>query len=63
MKTAVIYLRRSTERQEQSIPDQRRHIQTHADRAGYEIVGEYLDDAISGHHKQGPTGLPALDDG
>jgi DNA invertase Pin-like site-specific DNA recombinase len=47
-KPAVLYLRRSTDRQEQSIPDQRSHLVRYAAENGYEIVGEYVDDGISG---------------
>jgi DNA invertase Pin-like site-specific DNA recombinase len=47
-RAAVGYLRRSTDRQEQSLADQRRAIQDHADCHGFEIVDWYSDDAISG---------------
>ena len=45
---AVAYLRRSTDRQEQSISDQRAEITRWAAEHGYDVVREYLDDAISG---------------
>ena len=45
---AVSYLRRSTDRQEQSIGDQRSEIARYAAEHGYRLVGEYTDDAISG---------------
>ncbi len=45
---AVAYLRRSTDRQEQSIGDQRKEVLRWAQQNGYEIVREYVDDAISG---------------
>src|SRR5258708_3330998 len=45
---AVGYLRRSTDRQEASIPEQRNAVQQYADEKGYKIVREYVDDAISG---------------
>ena len=47
-RKAVAYVRRSTDRQDQSIGDQRRAIETYASRDGFEIVGWYEDDAISG---------------
>ncbi len=47
-KNAVLYLRRSTEKQEQSIDDQRSAILAHAEREGYTVLREYVDDAISG---------------
>jgi len=46
--TAVGYLRRSTDRQEQSIPDQRRAIEAFAATHGLRLVRFYTDDAISG---------------
>ncbi len=45
---AVAYLRRSTDKQEQSIGDQRLEIARHAEEQGYQIIREYVDDAISG---------------
>jgi len=45
---AVAYLRRSTDRQEQSLADQRAEIMRWAGEQGYEIIGEFVDDAISG---------------
>ena len=45
---AVAYLRRSTDKQEQSLGDQRLEIVRFAGEQGYEVVREYIDDAISG---------------
>lgn len=45
---AVGYLRRSTDRQEQSIPDQRRALERYAADHGLTIARFYTDDAISG---------------
>jgi len=45
---AVAYLRRSTDRQEQSLGDQRSEIARFAAENGYRLVREYMDDAISG---------------
>jgi len=47
-KPAVGYLRRSTDRQEQSIGDQRRVIEGYAANNGYDVLEYYIDDAISG---------------
>jgi DNA invertase Pin-like site-specific DNA recombinase len=48
MKLAVAYLRRSTDRQEQSLGDQRSAILSFANAGGFAVVHEYVDDAISG---------------
>jgi len=48
MKKAVGYLRRSTDKQEQSLEDQKREIIAFAKREGFELTGWYADDAISG---------------
>jgi len=45
---AVAYLRRSTDKQEQSLGDQRLEVSRYAEEHGYQIVREYVDDAISG---------------
>ena len=45
---AVGYLRRSTDRQEQSIGDQRKAIDRYAMEHGYDVLHYYIDDAISG---------------
>ena len=45
---AVGYLRRSTDRQEQSIGDQRKAIDRYALENGFEVLHYYIDDAISG---------------
>jgi DNA invertase Pin-like site-specific DNA recombinase len=42
------YLRRSTDRQEQSIPDQKKAIETYAAENSFNLVKFYIDDAISG---------------
>lgn len=45
---AVGYLRRSTDRQEQSIPDQKRAVEQYAAAHGLRLDKFYVDDAISG---------------
>ena len=45
---AVGYVRRSTDRQEQSIPDQKKALQVYADQQGLRLLKFYVDDAISG---------------
>jgi DNA invertase Pin-like site-specific DNA recombinase len=47
-RKAVAYVRRSTDRQDQSIGDQRRAIEMYAAQHGFEIVRWHEDDAISG---------------
>lgn len=46
--SAVAYLRCSTDKQEASIPDQRKEVREYAAKNGYKIVREYVDDGISG---------------
>jgi len=45
---AVGYLRRSSDKQEQSLPDQKREIIKYAKANGYRVLRWYQDDAISG---------------
>lgn len=45
---AVGYLRRSTDRQEQSIPDQQRAVEQYAKQHDLKLLRCYIDDAISG---------------
>ena len=47
-KPAVAYLRRSTDKQDQSLRDQRLEVERYAKEHGYQIIREYVDDAISG---------------
>ncbi len=47
-RVAVGYLRRSTDRQEQSIPDQRRAIESYAAEHSLRLDRLFIDDAISG---------------
>ena len=47
-EVAVGYLRRSTDRQEQSIPDQKKAIQRYAAENGLDLRRFLIDDAISG---------------
>ena len=42
------YARRSTDRQEQSVGDQRKAVEAYAAKEGYSILDWYVDDAISG---------------
>jgi site-specific DNA recombinase len=52
----VLYLRMSTAKQEASIPQQRDALVAFAAKQGHEIVGEYVDEAISGdatHKRRG----------
>ena len=44
---AVGYVRRSTDRQEQSIPDQKKAIEAYAAESGFKLSKFYVDDAIS----------------
>ena len=45
---AVAYYRMSSDRQETSIPDQRNAVEKYAEQNGYQIIGEYRDEGISG---------------
>ena len=45
---AVGYVRRSTDRQEQSIPDQKKTIEAYASEHDFQLIKFYVDDAISG---------------
>ncbi len=48
LKPAAMYVRRSTDRQEQSLGDQRKEIIRWAEENGFEVVREFVDDALSG---------------
>jgi len=52
---AVLYLRRSSDRQETSISDQRAALTEYALTHGFKIVGEYVDDAVSGDRTEERT--------
>ena len=57
---AAAYLRRSTDRQEQSLADQRAAIHEWASRHGYRIAFEFVDDAISGTSAKGRSGFQSM---
>jgi DNA invertase Pin-like site-specific DNA recombinase len=57
---AVGYARRSTDRQEQSIPDQQKVIQHYCDENGIRLLRWYIDDAISGTSSVNRPGFQKL---
>ncbi len=57
---AVGYLRRSTDRQEQSIPDQQKAIERYAEEHGFRVLRFYTDDAISGTSTAGRHAFQAM---
>ena len=57
---AVGYLRRSTDRQQQSIPDQQKAIEGYAEEQGFRIQRFYTDDAISGTSTAGRRAFQSL---
>ena len=57
---AVGYLRRSTDRQEQSIGDQRQAIERYALEHNFEVLHYYIDDAISGTSTEQRKGFQEL---
>ena len=57
---AVGYVRRSTDRQEQSIPDQKRAIEKYVAEHGLRLLRFYVDDAISGTSTVGRRAFQAM---
>ncbi len=59
-ETCVLYLRMSHEKQDTSIEDQRFNLTKYAEKHGYKIFREYLDEAISGDATEKRTGFLAM---
>src|SRR5262245_13087553 len=57
---AVGYLRRSTEKQEKSLDDQKAEITRYATANGYEILRWYTDDGISGDDTERRTDFQCM---
>ena len=62
LTNVVLYLRMSSDQQEQSIPSQRAELTSYAKKHGYKIVGEYIDEAISGDDTHKRLGFLAMRD-
>jgi DNA invertase Pin-like site-specific DNA recombinase len=62
MTPCVIYLRCSSDKQENSVDDQRRHVLGHAAKCGYQVVREYVDDGLSGGDLNRPAFLRMVRD-
>jgi len=54
---AAIYLRRSTDRQEKSLDDQRHEILRYAGERGYSVVAEFVDGRCQRHFRRSTQGL------
>jgi DNA invertase Pin-like site-specific DNA recombinase len=59
-KPAATYLRRSTDRQEKSLDDQRRELKRHAEEHDFHIVAEFVDDGVSGTSGETRKGFLAM---
>ena len=57
---AAIYLRRSTDRQEKSLGDQRKEILRYAAEHGFEVVAEFVDDGVSGTSGENRQGFLSM---
>lgn len=57
---AVAYYRMSSDKQETSIADQRTAVEEYANRGGYKIIREYLDEGISGWKAEQRKGFQQL---
>lgn len=57
---AVAYYRMSSDKQETSIPDQRKAVEQYAAKHGYEILATYQDEAISGDATSRRRGFQAM---
>jgi DNA invertase Pin-like site-specific DNA recombinase len=60
INSAVGYLRRSTDKQEASLPDQRKAVERYAEEHGYRIIRWYMDDGILGDDTDKRTGFKQM---